>query len=215
MKVAMYLAKQIRLYRPDVIVTQDLEGESRHSNHITTAWGMWDAYYLAADPNVVIDGLPAWQSQKLYFHLFNRATDPLAPSTALPGTSYPVNSPILSKLKEDWDAANPALGGKTPLQVADAGISMYASIGGPSLLTQFATRYSDQYGLYASTVGADAVGGDGWSRGGMFQNVVPEPCSLVLLGVGSLAGPGHSHAVTNPSLFSVPSLTSDSLPSLP
>lgn len=189
LKVAMYLAKQIRLYRPDVIVTQDLEGESRHSNHITTAWGMWDAYYLAADPNVVIDGLPAWQSQKLYFHLFNRATDPLGPSTALPGASSPLNSPIISRLKEDWDAANPALGGQTPLQVADAGISLYASIGGPKLLTQFPTRYSDQYGLYASTVGPDfvPVGADTWSHGGMFQNVVPEPCSLVLLGVGSLA----------------------------
>ena len=33
------------------------------------------------------------------------------------------------------------LNGKTPLEVANDGISLYVSIGGPNLLTQFATRY--------------------------------------------------------------------------
>ncbi|MCY2932289.1 MAG: PIG-L family deacetylase, partial [Planctomycetota bacterium] len=165
-KVATYLARQIRLYKPDVIVTQDLQGESGHANHVTTAWGVWDAFQLAADPTVNIDGLAPWQSQKLYFHLFNRATDPLAPSTPLPGTSYTSGTSIINKLYEDWSVPNAALGGKSPMQVANDGISMYASIGGPALLTQFATRYSEQYGLYASTVGPDTVGGDGWSHGG-------------------------------------------------
>jgi LmbE family N-acetylglucosaminyl deacetylase len=184
-KVATFLAKQIRLYKPEVIVTHDLEGESRHSNHITTAWGVWDAFYLAADPTVDIEGLPAWQSQKLYFHLFNRASPP-APNTSLPGTAYPAGTSIMNTLYEDWSVPNDALGGKTPLQVANDGISMYASIGGPKLLTQFSTRYSEQYGLYASTVGADTVGADGWAHGGMFEHV-PEPCSLALLAAGALA----------------------------
>ena len=184
-KVATYLAEQIRLYRPDVIVTQDLQGESGHSNHVTTAWGVWDAYSLAADPNVDLDGLPAWQTQKLYFHLFNR-TPPSAPTTPLPGTDYPSGTGIIDKLYEDWSIPYVELGGETPLEVANDGISMYASIGGPNLLTQFSTRYSEQYGLYASTVGADTVGADGWAHGGMFEHIVPEPCSLALLAVGSL-----------------------------
>lgn len=185
-KVATYLAKQIRLYKPDVIVTQDLEGESRHSNHITTAWGVWDAYTLAADPTVDIDGLPAWQTQKLYFHLYNRPATPLAPSTALPGTDYPFGTGIINKSYQDWSIAYDELGGKTPMQVCNDGISMYASIGGPNLLTQFATRYSEQYGLYASTVGPDTVGEDGWSHGSFFQNVIPEPTTLTLLVLGGI-----------------------------
>lgn len=193
-KVATYLARQIRLYKPDVIVTQDLKGESGHANHVTTAWGVWDAYQLAADPTVNIDGLAPWQSQKLYYHLFSRGTPPvvdtpLAPNTPLPTTSYTSGTSIINKLYEDWSIPNAALGGKSPRQVADEGISMYASIGGSNLLTQFATRYCEQFGLYASTVGPDTVGTDGWSRGGMFQNVVatPEPCTLLLLAGGALA----------------------------
>ena len=183
-QVAMYLAKQIRLYKPDVIVTHDLDGEAaRHSNHSTTAWGAWDAYALAADPSVYIEGLPAWQTQKLYFHLFNR-TDPLAPSTPLPGTSYAAGTTIINRQWQDWSTPYPELGGETPYQVANDGLSQYASIGGTNLLNQFSVRYSEQYGLYASTVGPDTVGPDGWAHTSFFENVVPEPSSLVLLLAG-------------------------------
>jgi LmbE family N-acetylglucosaminyl deacetylase len=169
--VATYLARQIRICKPEVIVTHDLSGEYGHSNHRTTAWGVWDAYYLAADPGVDIDGLPAWQVKKLYHHLFSRATDPIAPDTPLPGTSYPAGSTIINRQYQDWSTPYPELNGKTPLQVANDGIVKYVSIGGTNLLTQFAVRYSEQYGLYASVVGPDTVDSDGWARTSFFEHI--------------------------------------------
>jgi len=171
-KIATYLATLIRLYQPEVLVTQDLIGESGHSNHVTTAWGVWDAYWLAADASVNLGGLPAWQTSKLYYHLYNRVATPLTPSSALPGTSYPVNTAIINKAWQDWSTPYAELAGETPLEVTNDGISLYASIGGPSLLTQFSTRYPEQFGLYASTVGADTVSSDGWARGGFFEHLM-------------------------------------------
>ena len=37
---------------------------------------------------------------------------------------------------------------------------------------KFATRYCEQFGLYASTVGADTVGSDGWAHDGMFEHIM-------------------------------------------
>ena len=61
------IAREIRRYRPQVVVTpHDLEGDYGHSNHSATAIAAIDAFTLAADSSVDIDGLAAFQTQKLY-----------------------------------------------------------------------------------------------------------------------------------------------------
>ena len=65
------MADEIRQYKPDVILTQDFDGEYGHGNHMATALATADAFTLAANPNYN-DGQAPWQAKKLYVHLFNR-----------------------------------------------------------------------------------------------------------------------------------------------
>jgi LmbE family N-acetylglucosaminyl deacetylase len=154
---ASYLATQIRIYQPDVIVTQDLEGEYGHGNHMAAGLAAADAFALAADPNFT-DGNAPWQAQKLYTHLYDREP------------AYP----MIDKLWMDWSTPSPELGGKTPLEVADEGLAMHVSEGGSELVTTWeGRRFSEQWGLYLSAVGPDTVSADGWAHTDFFENVVP------------------------------------------
>jgi LmbE family N-acetylglucosaminyl deacetylase len=186
LKAAQYLADQIRLYRPEVILTQDLQGEYGaqyyngffgNGNHMATAEATADAFALAANPSYS-DGLTPWQADKLYTHLYNHDTA----------------APMLSKLLMDWSTPYAALGSQTPLQVANEGLAMHASQGGADLVTEWdGKRFSEQWGLYLSTVGPDTVGSDGWANGsqagGFFENVtvVPEAGTEVALLSGLFA----------------------------
>jgi hypothetical protein len=173
---AKFLATYIRTYKPEVIVTQDYDGEYGHDDHMAIVRAVADAYAIAADPTVDLSGLPAWQTKKLYMHEYNRT-----PSV-----------PMVNKLLENWDIPTPELGWNpsthnwnTPMQVADDGLQYHvcqlASV--DSFLTGAIPRYSEQFGLYMSTVGADTVGADGWAHGGFFEHIVlvPEPASMTLL----------------------------------
>lgn len=154
---ASYLANLIRQYRPDVIITHDLQGEYLHNNHIGTAWAVADAFDLAANAAFDPDGLPPWQVKKLYVHLYNR----------VPAV------PMISQLLEDWSIPYGALDGKTPLAVSDMALDAYVSRGGSAglLAIHDGKRWSDQWGLYRSLVGPDSLGPDGWAHGGVFENI--------------------------------------------
>ena len=141
-----YVAEQIRRYRPDVIITQDLNGESGHDNHKATAYAVTRAFFVAADPTATatnLAGLAPWQARKLYVHL------------------YPTNR-LFHKY---WEIPFPALSNQTPRQVATAGLACHVSQG-PSRW-RVASVYapgvgysawpSEWWGLYASAVGPDTV----------------------------------------------------------
>ncbi|MBN2580017.1 MAG: PIG-L family deacetylase [Pirellulales bacterium] len=167
---ASYLATQIRIYKPDVIVTHDFEGEYGHGNHSATAYAVADAFELAADADFM-DGHDPWQTQKLYVHLYNR--EPA--------------EPMLSKLWFDWDVSYAELGGCTPMEVANAGLACHESQGGSALVAQWeGQRFSEQWGLYLSTLGPDPDSGDGWAHCGFFGEDVPEPGTLILLTIGGV-----------------------------
>ncbi|MBN2580971.1 MAG: PIG-L family deacetylase [Pirellulales bacterium] len=159
---ASYLATQIRIYQPDVIVTHDFEGEYGHGNHSATAYAVADAFELAADPDFV-DGNDPWQTQKLYAHLYD----------------HEPAEPMLSKLWMDWDIPYPELGGLTPLEVANAGLACHESQGGAELVTVWeGQRFSEQWGLYQSTVGLDTVLGDGWAHTDFFEHITTNDVPL-------------------------------------
>ena len=69
-----YIAEQIRKYRPAVVVTQGIEGESRHIHHKVTVQAVIRAVTsLSGDaawdePSAALYGV--WQPQKLYLHLW-------------------------------------------------------------------------------------------------------------------------------------------------
>ena len=141
-----YVAEQIRRYRPDVIITHDLNGETGHDNHKATAYAVMRAFYVAADPNAAatnLVGLPPWQAQKLYVHLY--------PSNQL--------------FHEFWETPYPSLTNQTARQVAATGLTCHVSQGPDRWIvasvynpTYYRSAWpSESWGLYASMVGPDTV----------------------------------------------------------
>ncbi len=142
-----FVAEQIRRYRPDVIITHDLHGETGHDNHKATAYAVTRAFEVAADPNATapnLVGLPPWQTQKLYLHLY--------------GTNR--------LFHEFWETPYPALTNQTPHQAANLGLTCHVSQGPlrwtcASVYPPWSTLYnawsSEWWGLYASMVGPDTV----------------------------------------------------------
>ena len=141
-----YVAEQIRRYRPDVIITHDVNGETGHDNHKATAYAVMRAFYVAADPNATatnLVGLPPWQAQKLYVHL------------------YPTNQ----LFHEFWETPYPSLANQTARQVAATGLTRHVSQGPDRWIVASVynpTYYrsvwpSEWWGLYASMVGPDTV----------------------------------------------------------
>lgn len=180
-KAARRLAAEIRRLRPEVILTHDLAGEYGHNNHKATAYSVVDAFALAADPSVELDGLDPWQAKKLYVHLYANDADRDGDLTEEP---IRITGPLVNTFFHSWDAPSAELGGKTPLEVANAGLAAHLSQGGSNLVTTWARRrLSEYWGLVATTVGPDRV-----ARDDFFENIarVPEPGSLGLLVLGSL-----------------------------
>lgn len=64
------IVKIIRELKPQVVVTHDPIGGYRHPDHIATHNATVKAFYAAADPAQYPGSGPAFQSQKLYFHIF-------------------------------------------------------------------------------------------------------------------------------------------------
>jgi N-acetyl-1-D-myo-inositol-2-amino-2-deoxy-alpha-D-glucopyranoside deacetylase len=71
-EVAGRIVKIIRELKPQVVVTHDPIGGYRHPDHIATHNATAKAFYAAADPVQYTEAGPAFQSQKLYFHIFPR-----------------------------------------------------------------------------------------------------------------------------------------------
>jgi LmbE family N-acetylglucosaminyl deacetylase len=140
------VAEAIRRYRPDVIITQDVNGETGHDNHKAASYATIQAFFVAADPNATatnLVGLPPWQAQKLYVHL------------------YPTNR----LFHKSWEIPYQALANLTAHQAVNIGLSCHVSQG-PSRWVS-ASVYppagtyvqwpAEWWGLYASMVGPDTV----------------------------------------------------------
>ncbi|MDA3810724.1 MAG: PIG-L family deacetylase [Spirochaetaceae bacterium] len=79
-RASKYIAEQIRLYKPEVIITHGFNGEYGNPDHKALALAVTAAYDLAADRNATIgdstiipenlSGSP-WQTKKLYVHYSN------------------------------------------------------------------------------------------------------------------------------------------------
>jgi LmbE family N-acetylglucosaminyl deacetylase len=87
-----------------------LNGETGHDNHKATTYAVTHAFFVAADPNATatnLVGLPPWQAQKLYVHL------------------YPTNR----LFHQFWETPYPALTGLTAHQAANTGLTCHVSQG--------------------------------------------------------------------------------------
>ena len=138
------IAKQIRRFRPEVLVTQDLHGEYGHIQHCIMVECCIKAVELAANPSAYKMGdLPAWDVKKFYIHL------------------YPENALTL-----DMDRPLSAFGGKTPGQVASEAFLYHVSQqNGKYEVAVDGTYDMKKYGLYRTAVGPDEA------HDGLFEHI--------------------------------------------
>lgn len=180
LKAAYRVAGVIRRYRPEIVATQDTNGEYGHNNHKATSQAVLDAWALAADPSVEIEGLPAWQPKKLYVHKWG-----------------------VNRLFHDfWESSYASLNNKSPRQVTNEGMEFHVTQNKPKVSTAYLTgetsanwenHPSEWWGLHTSLVGNDSTSANftvngqtysGWAKGNFLQNV-----SLVPNGAPCIACP--------------------------
>ncbi|MCR4622120.1 MAG: PIG-L family deacetylase [Clostridiales bacterium] len=139
------LVRMIRRYKPEVLVTHDLNGEYGHPQHKVTARHMKNAVKAAKDPSRYPDSARkygAWEVKKLYIHLSD--TNPI---------------------HMDWNTRYESLGGKTPLQVATLGYKQHKSQQ-KAYSMQDGKKYDNtKFGLVYTTVGKDV------NKNDLFENI--------------------------------------------
>ena len=153
-----FVAEQIRKYRPDVLITHDVNGEYGHGGHMVCA-----ASAQKVVPNTALDSYDpesfekwgAWQVQKLYLHLYKE-----------------------NPIHMDWRVPLKEASGKTALDIAIDGYACHESqhTAGSSVLDgeKFSVKDTgefscSEFGLAYSTVGLDVKKND------FLENVAPQP----------------------------------------
>lgn len=132
--------EQIRRFKPEVIVTHDLDGEYGHNQHKVTAQAMKYAIDAAADPAQFPESAEvygAWQVKKLYHHLYKE-----------------------NQIMMDWETPLDSLNGYSPLKVAELGFEEHVSQKEYYRIKSHGTYDNAKFGLYFSTVGADVAKDD-------------------------------------------------------
>ena len=138
----------VRRFRPDVIITHDINGEYGHGAHRVCADAVIQALDLAADPSMYRESAAQygiWKVPKCYVHL------------------YPENETVF-----DWRIPLDEFGGRTALEVAQDAFARHIS----QQHTDYAVEDTGpcdcrRFGLYRSLVGPDTEHGD------LFENLIP------------------------------------------
>ena len=136
--VTEQLVERIRRFRPEVILTHDLNGEYGHNQHKVTARTMQAAIEAAADPTrypASAQLYGAWQTKKLYLHLYGE-----------------------NRVYMDWNTPYEQLGGLSPLQSAQLGYSKHVSQHKYYQVVAGGQYDNSIFGLAYTTVGPDTEG---------------------------------------------------------
>ena len=135
------VVEQIRKYKPKVIVTQDEAGEYGHFQHILTVDVVQEAVTKAADPACYPESYEkygAWQTQKLYIHLYDENT-----------------------IYMDWTQELPGLGGINSIELATVAYNRNISQLKDFSMEKQGVKYDNtKFGLYYTTVGEDVLKND-------------------------------------------------------
>ncbi|MBR6753656.1 MAG: PIG-L family deacetylase, partial [Clostridia bacterium] len=102
-----FVVEQLRRFKPDVVLTHDVNGEYGHGAHKTCADLMQKCITTAANPDKFKDSAKVygtWEVKKLYLHLYKE-----------------------NPIEMDWDQPLSAFGGKTGYEMAQEGYSWHFS----------------------------------------------------------------------------------------
>lgn len=154
-KVLTPVVELFRKYKPEVVVTQDINGEYGHGQHCMVADAALQAYDIAATEGEYLDSFFAydvWQVKKLYLHLWEE-----------------------NQLRFDWSVPLESMNGKTGLQLADEAYTLYhiTQRGSGYNVAETGAQYDNTlFGLARTTVGQDMRKDD-------FLENIYEPASYV------------------------------------
>ena len=161
LRFAEKLTREIRRFRPEVVITHDIAGEYGNPGHKLVSRNCREAVAAAAEA----EQFPAsareygtWQVKKLYIHLYTE-------------------NPIVM----DFDTPLSAFGGRTAFEVAQEAYAYHPSQRSDWLRVLRSNQYDcRKYGLYFSTVGLDVQKNDFLENiplSSLSATPVPEPTS--------------------------------------
>lgn len=136
-KVNEWIVGLYRQYKPEVVVTQDTNGEYGHKQHMMIADAAQNCIALAANENEFTASTIAygtWQVKKLYLHL------------------YPEN-----QITFDWTVPLKSMNGATGIELAEEAYTLHKTQASSGMsVTETGTKYDNRvFGLAFTTVGED------------------------------------------------------------
>lgn len=136
-KVNEWIVGLYRQYKPEVVVTQDTNGEYGHKQHMMIADAAQNCIALAANEDEFTASTIAygtWQVKKLYLHL------------------YPEN-----QITFDWTVPLKSMNGATGIELAQEAYTLHKTQASSGMsVTETGTKYDNRvFGLAFTTVGED------------------------------------------------------------
>lgn len=136
-KVNEWIVGLYRQYKPEVVVTQDTNGEYGHKQHMMIADAAQNCIALAANEDEFTASTIAygtWQVKKLYLHL------------------YPEN-----QITFDWTVPLKSMNGATGIELAEEAYTLHKTQASSGMsVTETGTKYDNcVFGLAFTTVGED------------------------------------------------------------
>lgn len=134
--VLEWFVEQIRIFKPSVIVTHDINGEYGHGAHMLSAKTVQDAVKISADPDSFPESAEkygVWDVPKTYLHFWNE-----------------------NKIVMDWEQPLESCGGLTAKEMAELAYSKHLSQQKWGYIVGYWRQYDiRQFGLYRTLVGVD------------------------------------------------------------
>ena len=136
-KVNEWIVGLYRQYKPEVVVTQDTNGEYGHKQHMMIADAAQNCIALAANEDEFTASTIAygtWQVKKMYLHL------------------YPEN-----QITFDWTVPLKSMNGATGIELAEEAYTLHKTQASSGMsVTETGTKYDNRvFGLAFTTVGED------------------------------------------------------------
>ena len=130
----------IREYQPEVLITQDFNGEYGHGGHRATADAATKSVTYAADSSKYTESAKeygTWQVKKVYVHLYEE-----------------------NQIQMDWHQPLSAFGGQDSMTVATQALECHVSQMKNWSMEEGGENDNSLFGLYYTNVGEDVHGND-------------------------------------------------------